>query len=182
MGKDHETAHAAFEDFYRATAAEVAAFVARRVHWDSVADTVADIYGVLWRRWDDVPSAPEDRYWLFGVARRICWRRAERDQIDLRRHVHEGAAGEFSGGPDSTDGVSIGESLRAAMDQLPAEDRELLILACVEERSRSEIAGIMDIEVGTLNVRIFRARARFRKLLEEQTAGDPEFAVGSVTQ
>lgn len=169
MGKRREVAHDDFERFYGATIRELSAFVARRVHRDSVCDTIADIYTVVWRRWSSMPCPPEDRYWLYGVARRTCWRRAERDQRDLRRHEPGETFSELRSSTDHAATSSELGTLRAAMDQLSPLDRELLLLACVEDRPRGEIAVMMEIAVSTLNVRICRARARLRDLLDVET-------------
>ena len=49
-----------------------------------VTDVVADVFSVAWRRLDEVPDPPEDRLWLYGVARR-CVGRARRSGWRRRR-------------------------------------------------------------------------------------------------
>lgn len=47
-----------------------------------------------------------------------------------------------------------------AMDDLPAEQRELLLLVCVEELSYREAADVLDLPIGTVMSRLARARRR----------------------
>lgn len=56
--------------------------------------------------------------------------------------------------------------VRAAIDRLPDNYRSVLILRDIEERSTLETAELMDINVGTVKVRLHRARSALKKLLE----------------
>jgi len=58
------------------------------------------------------------------------------------------------------------EALRLALQQLPEEQRTLLILRDREGMSNQEVANILGTEVGTLKSRLHRARRGLRKLLE----------------
>ena len=61
--------------FRRLYAAEVDAllgFALRRSDRPrDAADVVAETFLVAWRRFDDVPSPPQARLWLYGAARRV---------------------------------------------------------------------------------------------------------------
>ena len=67
----------------------------------------------------------------------------------------------------------IGAMVNAAMDALPPDLREALVLREIEGLSYEEIAMAMDCPIGTVRSRIFRAReavsVRIRPLLEKQT-------------
>jgi RNA polymerase sigma-70 factor (ECF subfamily) len=67
----------------------------------------------------------------------------------------------------------IGAMVNAAMDALPADLREALVLREIEGLSYEEIALAMNCPIGTVRSRIFRAReavsVRIRPLLEKQT-------------
>ena len=56
-------------------------------------------------------------------------------------------------------------AVAAAMNQLEEEFRLILTLRVVEERSYEEIAGILDLKVGTVKSRIARARMKLKKIL-----------------
>ena len=57
------------------------------------------------------------------------------------------------------------EQLRAAIEQLPVEFREIIILREYEELSYQEIVALLDCPVGTVMSRLARARSRLRELL-----------------
>jgi RNA polymerase sigma-70 factor (ECF subfamily) len=67
----------------------------------------------------------------------------------------------------------IASVVNAAMDDLPADLRQAVVLREIEGLSYEEIAAAMDCPVGTVRSRIFRAReaisARVRPLLDKQT-------------
>ncbi len=53
------------------------------------------------------------------------------------------------------------------LGRLPAEQREVLILAAVEEMKYEEIAEVLDIPVGTVMSRLSRAREKLRRIVAE---------------
>ena len=63
------------------------------------------------------------------------------------------------------------EWLMEAIEQLPAEFREIIVLREFEDLSYVEIAGILNCPVGTVMSRLARARSRLRTLLSGQAAG-----------
>ena len=107
--------------------------------------------------------------WVFGIARNTCideYRRrkrlvnlpAERDVVD--------------GGPSPLDEASRAhraERLHEALEKLPDMYREILVLYHFEHLKYSEIADVLNIPMGTVMNRIFRARRRLRKLYGEES-------------
>ncbi len=60
--------------------------------------------------------------------------------------------------------------LDAALDRLPPEQREVLLLVALEECSYEETARILGIPAGTVMSRLSRARERLRQLLDGAAA------------
>ncbi|MFC5301487.1 RNA polymerase sigma factor [Azospira restricta] len=60
--------------------------------------------------------------------------------------------------------------LDAALAALPVEQRAVLLLVTLDERSYEETARILDIPVGTVMSRLSRARERLRQLLDGSAA------------
>ena len=58
-----------------------------------------------------------------------------------------------------------GEALRLAIEDLPVEFREVLLLCDVEEMSYKEIAETLSIPMGTVTSRLVRARQKVRRSL-----------------
>lgn len=55
-------------------------------------------------------------------------------------------------------------SVRDALDAMPAEQREIIMLVCVEDLSYRETAEALDIPIGTVMSRLARARKRLAEL------------------
>ena len=53
------------------------------------------------------------------------------------------------------------------MGRLPPEQREVLLLAAVEELRYEEIAAVLAIPVGTVMSRLSRARDKLRRMVAE---------------
>ena len=62
--------------------------------------------------------------------------------------------------------LALAETARA-MQALPSEQREALLLVAVEGMSYAEAAAVLDIPSGTLMSRLARARAALRRATEE---------------
>ena len=60
----------------------------------------------------------------------------------------------------------LGEPLSRALAQLSTEQRQVIVLADLEEYSYQEIADIMGCSIGTVRSRLHRARALLRRLVE----------------
>lgn len=97
--------------------------------------------------------------WLFRIMRN-SW-------IDMaRRRKTQGTQINIDDAPDAAtvDGRHVVEtsimlkSARKAMDELPENQREVMLLICVEELSYKEAAAILDTPIGTIMSRLARAR------------------------
>ena len=69
----------------------------------------------------------------------------------------------------------VAQVTRQILAELPDIFRTVLVMREFEERPYQEIADILGISIGTVESRLFRARARFReRLLKDH----PEFCPG----
>lgn len=98
-----------------------------------------------------------------------AWRTSD-DEDETSRPGNEPIADET---PESLLAAKeIGAVVQAAMDALPSDLREAVILREIEGLSYEEIAAVMQCPIGTVRSRIFRAReavsARIRPMLENQ--------------
>lgn len=159
---------AGFETLYLANVRALLAYALRRVERpEDAADVVADTMLVAWRRIDMVPPGDEARLWLFGVAHRVLanQRRGARRREHLGNQLRQSLRGRVD--PDHAAAVAAGHDMRAALDALPAGDRELMRLVSWEGLTPEEIATVLDLSPGTARTRLFRARARLRQLLDD---------------
>jgi RNA polymerase sigma factor (sigma-70 family) len=109
--------------------------------------------------------------WLFGVARRVS-RRARSDAA--RRRVREREAALNSAGdsapaaPDPDYGWLIDE-----VHRLPAKYREVVLLCDLQGLTYEAAAGRLGCPLGTVSIRLKRARERLRARLERRGIMDP---------
>ena len=76
-------------------------------------------------------------------------------------------------GADAGQDVGLRLDLQAALAVLPAQQREPLLLVCVEQLSYGEVAELLHIPIGTVMSRVFRARAALRRFLEAPDHREP---------
>ena len=67
--------------------------------------------------------------------------------------------------------VELRTALSAAIDELPAAFRAVLVLRDVEGRSNGEIAGVLGLNIAVVKTRVHRARLFLRKRLGELMTG-----------
>lgn len=71
-----------------------------------------------------------------------------------------------SGNPErDVQRTQLADRLLYALDQLPLEQRVVVVLAEVEERTSGEIASIVGAPEGTVRTRLFHAKRKLRELL-----------------
>lgn len=130
---------------------------------DAAQDTLVKVLRNL-HRYD-----PQRRFstWAFGIARNTCideHRRRTRRAWDEPGDVvdpgptplHEAARHQQA------------DQLTTALEQLPPMYREILVLYHFEHLKYAEIAETLDLPMGTVMNRIFRARKKLRAVYESQ--------------
>lgn len=76
MAGDEDQRERRFRRLYEANFRPVQAYAVNRLaRSDDVADVVAEVFMIAWRRLADVPPPPHDRFWLYGTARRVISKR-----------------------------------------------------------------------------------------------------------
>jgi RNA polymerase sigma-70 factor, ECF subfamily len=63
------------------------------------------------------------------------------------------------------------QMVQGALERLPVQFREVILLCDMEEMSYQEIAEIVGIPIGTVMSRLSRARKSMRELLAEKLRG-----------
>lgn len=111
--------------------------------------------------------------WLLRIAvnrSKDVLKSKRRTEEPLERDVRGGEAA-FAYDPQTPEAnASSGERrerLEAALLKLPTKYREVLILKDAEDLSYEEIRGILQLPITTLKIRVVRARAQLRELMEK---------------
>lgn len=145
-----------FSLFYERHLATVAIFLARRVGNELAEDLTAEVFARAFRgRATFRPDHGTGLPWLFGIANHLVadHRRAERRRLTLLQRLQTAEA-HFD--PDPVSRAELVRQLR----QLPAPERDTLLLVVWGELSYAEAASALGVPVGTVRSRIARARQR----------------------
>jgi RNA polymerase sigma-70 factor (ECF subfamily) len=132
-------------------------------------DLVQDVYMQAWRSFDRYERGTNCRAWLFTIMYNKLqhYRRSRATQrifpiADPENDLLENLAGDAVTPEHLTDAEVL-----EALDSIPAEFREVVLLADVQEFAYKEVAEIMDIPIGTVMSRLSRGRRMLRNRLIE---------------
>jgi RNA polymerase sigma-70 factor (ECF subfamily) len=124
---------------------------------------VQDTYRSAWKSRHLFESGRGERAWLAAILRRRVadrWRRRTPPTLVGGENASEiGRAAEDPLRDDYTD------QMQRALDQLPSQLRETLLLVVVAELTHQETADLLGIPLGTVLSRVNRARRRLREYL-----------------
>jgi RNA polymerase sigma-70 factor, ECF subfamily len=138
-------------------------------------DVVQEAYLRAWKFFSGFHGG-DSRPWLLTIVRRTCYTWLQQNRahelvtaFDEEHHSLESA--------DSNPETLLlqrlnAEVLRQALDALPVEFREVVVLREMEGLSYKDIAAITDVPQGTVMSRLARARKRLQQWLAAHTQGD----------
>jgi RNA polymerase sigma factor (sigma-70 family) len=156
-----EAATSSFADLYRATFADVYAYVATIVIDRSAAeDVTAQAYERAYRKRRSFdPRRGSERAWIFGIARN-----AALDELRRRRRT----ATLVADPPDQVlvahDEVAVRRAtVRAALEKLDPRDRELVALKFHGDLSNAEVAKVLGLSESNAGTRLHRAVTKLRE-------------------
>src|SRR5690606_20226111 len=134
-----------------------------------------------YRAWEQYTPGTRAKSWLFTICRNIFLRQRERsvrhDEIVQQAAGRTATAGAppaegllfAATAPDDPEGSFfrelVDESIFAAIDELPQEFRDVVVLSDLEGLAYAEIAEVLDIPVGTVKSRLFRGRRQLQEKL-----------------
>jgi RNA polymerase sigma-70 factor, ECF subfamily len=116
--------------------------------------------------------------WLYTVARSFCIKKRRRSKGAPAMHEPlDQTAQERSGEPAATPeqallGREARDAVAAALDTLPPEAREVLVLRDLEGLSAAEVATVTGLSVAAVKSRLHRARAALREALRGLVGGE----------
>jgi RNA polymerase sigma-70 factor (ECF subfamily) len=140
-----------------------------------VDDLVQETLVQAWRDRGRFGSAGAPLPWLLGIARNrvrdlLRRRRVRRDADRILRALGRMQIEEVA--PDLLESAELGARVREALQQLPQDYSELLLLRYLEEKPLKAIAELNSETEDAVESRLRRAREAFRKLLGEGAGHD----------
>ncbi len=143
----------AFEALFKRFEGEVYHWILRIVRDQGTAEDV--LVEAFWRAYRGRARFDPSR--SFGAWMRRIATNAARDQLKAARgYAASSTTGDEIPAPTRSD-HGLGESVALAFRRLPAKLQVVATLALIEERPYAEIADALDLPVGTVKSRVFRA-------------------------
>jgi RNA polymerase sigma-70 factor (ECF subfamily) len=128
--------------------------------------------------------------WLYRIVMNLCidhLRRRRGEKVEFDEAIASEEPTDDSGLAPQRLGFDPGKALtnrelreriQAALGQLSATHRTVLVMREVEGLAYQEMADRMDCSIGTIMSRLFHARKRMQKLLEEYRTDDAAYSRG----
>lgn len=146
---------------------------------DAAEDLVQETFLRAHRSWHTFQRGSNAKSWLFTICRNTFLHDRERPRSRMERSEADlGIHGDLMSSPPTTEGKLsdpereffgglIDDEVVGAIDGLPDEFREVLVLSDLGDLRYEEIAEVLGVPVGTVKSRLFRARRRLQEQLRE---------------
>ena len=139
---------------------------------DAAEEVIQDAFHSVWRKAASY-SQPRGsvRTWLLAIARNaaIDWLRTKGRRIARERSLEAASELRDLHADELIEGVSLRARVRDALGALPAEQREVVVLAFYGGMTQTEIAARTGAPLGTVKSRARLAMAQLRRSLAEES-------------
>ena len=131
-------------------------------HRDDADDLVQDTLVRAWAKSGLWRGVADMRTWLFGIMHNLHVDRLRRPRLTLVEMDDD--TPEVPVAATQGDGLGL-RDLQAALDLLPIEQKQVVLLVGLEDLSYAEAAAVLDIPIGTVMSRLSRGRESLRALM-----------------
>jgi RNA polymerase sigma-70 factor (ECF subfamily) len=154
----------AINECYSALGPMVLGYLRRFVPRDEAEDVLQRVFYEVWRNRDRYDPARSLEAWMLGIARKRAI-----DQL-RRRHANVVPLEELrdiagDDGRELAERYARATEVRAALERLPAEQREVLTLAYFGDLTQTQVAERLGVPLGTVKARTFRGLRRLADIL-----------------
>ena len=154
----------AINECYAALGPMVLGYLRRFVPRDEAEDVLQRVFYEVWRNRDRYDPTRSLEAWVLGIARKRA--------IDLLRRRHASVVPidelrDLAGddGRELAERYARASEVRAALERLPREQREVLTLAYFGDLTQTEISDRLGVPLGTVKARTFRGLRRLADIL-----------------
>lgn len=171
----------------KAKTGDAAAFAALMKHYSG--DVFRYAYGMLGSRSDAEDTVQETfikayyalkqlekeesiRSWLIRIAHRLCYdriRKKMKERKGMEQIINKWRTEPHP--PDELETKQMRLSIEEALQQLPEDQREIMLLREIQGCSYAEMADMLNIPVGTVKSRLNTARMQLRKVFKSMERG-----------
>lgn len=155
-----------FQELYVANAGPLRSYLIRCLHGD-----VAEAEGITqeaflkaWEKRDSLQSLPAFRSWLYSIALNVLRQRKRRLQPLAVAEVH--ATCEAPSPEQHLQATQELDRVLVALEQLPEEQREALLLVRMEQMKFREAAEVLGISENTVKTRVRRGLLKLAECLD----------------
>jgi RNA polymerase sigma-70 factor (ECF subfamily) len=154
-----------FMEIFDRHGSAVHAYLARRAGSARADDLLSEVWLQAFRSRDRFePGCLDARPWLYGISRNVLrahWRNLAKSRVVEPLTVVD----EWDGIDARLDAEGTLAEVRAALDSLDPDDREVLLLVAWESLGPTQVATVLGVAPGTVRWRLHRARSVLRRRL-----------------
>jgi RNA polymerase sigma-70 factor (ECF subfamily) len=151
----------------------LACWLTRNAH--DADDVVQEAYLRAYQFFDSFKGG-DGRAWLLRIVRNTCYTWLEKNRPAQPPPAFDETI-HGAGRVEAPDAALVAgedrELLRQALEELPSEFREVIVLRELEGLSYKEIAGVTGVPIGTVMSRLARARQRLQEGLARRLGEEP---------
>jgi RNA polymerase sigma-70 factor (ECF subfamily) len=154
----------AINECYSALGPMVLGYLRRFVSRDEAEDVLQRVFYEVWRNRDRYDPARSLEAWVLGIARKraIDQLRRRRSNVVPLEELRDIAGDD---GRELAERYARATEVRAALERLPAEQREVLTLAYFGDLTQTQVAERLGVPLGTVKARTFRGLRRLAGIL-----------------
>ena len=143
-------------------------------HEPDADDLVQETFLKAFRNWHTFTPGTDCRSWLFTICRNtfIQWKRRDRlyvesadGDLDAMPAAVTHMQGVAEGVADVFDRIDVRPAIERAVRALPEPHHSILVLVDLEDMSYEEAAAVLEIPLGTVRSRLYRARRHMQEAL-----------------
>ena len=137
-------------------------------------DLVQETFLRALKGWHTFIPGTDCRRWLFTICRntflglkrrRPLYVQSEEGDVDAMPAAIAHMQAVSEGIADAFDNIDVGPAIQAAVQKLPEPHHSILVLIDLEDLSYEEAAAVLQVPVGTVRSRLYRARRHVQEAL-----------------